>query len=182
MPRQHSSGGKQNLLGISKRGDTYLRTLMIHGARAVICEPDRHTPLVENCKTAMFKPGDRISATLRVERKQTARPERYTEAELLRHMASAGIGTEATRVEAINTLVRDQVANRIEVKTKWSLEVSPTESGMHLLGQLPPSITGSAMENMLRNALKNVRNGQVGLSGHLHDAFKWLTLTIHGVS
>ncbi len=36
VPRQHSTGGKQTLLGISKRGDTYLRTLMIHGARAVI--------------------------------------------------------------------------------------------------------------------------------------------------
>ncbi|MEQ1837288.1 MAG: transposase, partial [Candidatus Nitrotoga sp.] len=36
VPKQNSSGGKQNLLGISKRGDTYLRTLMIHGARAVI--------------------------------------------------------------------------------------------------------------------------------------------------
>lgn len=36
VPRQHSSGGKQTLLGISKRGDSYLRTLMIHGARAVI--------------------------------------------------------------------------------------------------------------------------------------------------
>ena len=36
MPRQKSSGGKQNLLGISKRGDTYLRTLLIHGARSVI--------------------------------------------------------------------------------------------------------------------------------------------------
>jgi transposase len=36
VPRQSSSGGKQNLLGISKRGDTYLRTLMIHGARSVI--------------------------------------------------------------------------------------------------------------------------------------------------
>lgn len=36
VPRQHSSGGKQLLLGISKRGDTYLRTLLIHGARAVI--------------------------------------------------------------------------------------------------------------------------------------------------
>jgi transposase len=46
VPRQHSSGEKQNLLGISKRGDTYLRTLLIHGARAVIrhaenkAEPD----------------------------------------------------------------------------------------------------------------------------------------------
>jgi transposase len=36
VPRQHSSGGKQVLLGISKRGDTYLRTLLIHGARAAI--------------------------------------------------------------------------------------------------------------------------------------------------
>lgn len=36
VPRQHSTGGKSNLLGISKRGDCYLRTLLIHGARAVI--------------------------------------------------------------------------------------------------------------------------------------------------
>jgi len=36
VPRQHSSGGKDTLLGISKRGDVYLRTLMIHGARSVI--------------------------------------------------------------------------------------------------------------------------------------------------
>ena len=36
VPRQHSSGGKQTLLGISKRGDVYLRTLLIHGARSVI--------------------------------------------------------------------------------------------------------------------------------------------------
>ena len=36
VPRQHSSGGKPTLLGISKRGDSYLRTVLIHGARAVI--------------------------------------------------------------------------------------------------------------------------------------------------
>jgi transposase len=35
VPRQNS-GGKERLLGISKRGDTYLRTLLIHGARAVV--------------------------------------------------------------------------------------------------------------------------------------------------
>src|SRR5450432_1689845 len=32
VPRQHSSGGKPTLLGMSKRGDAYLRTLLIHGA------------------------------------------------------------------------------------------------------------------------------------------------------
>lgn len=36
VPRQASSGGKDRLLGISKRGDSYLRGLLIHGARAVI--------------------------------------------------------------------------------------------------------------------------------------------------
>ena len=35
-PKQFSSGGKEKLLGISKRGDSYLRTLLIHGARSVI--------------------------------------------------------------------------------------------------------------------------------------------------
>jgi len=36
VPRQHSTGGRSTLLGISKRGDGYLRRLLIHGARAVI--------------------------------------------------------------------------------------------------------------------------------------------------
>jgi len=36
VPRQHSSGGKAVLLGISKRGDRYLRSLLVHGARAVV--------------------------------------------------------------------------------------------------------------------------------------------------
>lgn len=36
VPRQHSTGGKPRLLGISKRGNTYLRTLLIHGARAAL--------------------------------------------------------------------------------------------------------------------------------------------------
>lgn len=36
VPRQHSSGGREKLLGISKRGNSYLRILLIHGARSVI--------------------------------------------------------------------------------------------------------------------------------------------------
>ena len=40
VPRQNSSGGKTTLLGISKRGDTYLRTLLIHGARSVLLQSE----------------------------------------------------------------------------------------------------------------------------------------------
>ena len=36
VPREYSTGGKQKLLGISKRGDSYLRKLLIHGARATL--------------------------------------------------------------------------------------------------------------------------------------------------
>jgi transposase len=41
VPRQHSSGNRNVLLGISKRGDRYLRTLLIHGARSALCRVER---------------------------------------------------------------------------------------------------------------------------------------------
>ena len=41
VPRQHSSGGKNVLLGISKRGDRYLRSQLVHGARAVVVQAAR---------------------------------------------------------------------------------------------------------------------------------------------
>jgi transposase len=36
VPRQYSTGGKTKLLGISKRGNVYLRKILIHGARAAV--------------------------------------------------------------------------------------------------------------------------------------------------
>jgi hypothetical protein len=54
-PREHSTGARRRLGAISKRGDTYLRMLLIHGARAVLCHaktktapaPDRTDPLFD---------------------------------------------------------------------------------------------------------------------------------------
>jgi transposase len=42
VPRQHSTGGKPTLLGISKRGDSYIRTLLIHGGRSVVRCAHKH--------------------------------------------------------------------------------------------------------------------------------------------
>ena len=42
VPRQHSTGGKPTLMGISKRGDSYLRSLLIHGGRSVVQNAHRH--------------------------------------------------------------------------------------------------------------------------------------------
>jgi len=47
IPGQTGSGGKVKLLGMSKRGDTYLRTLLIHGARAVIRHPQTTSPWLQ---------------------------------------------------------------------------------------------------------------------------------------
>jgi transposase len=41
VPRQSSSGGKQRLLGITKRGDKYLRKLLVHGARSIVTRAER---------------------------------------------------------------------------------------------------------------------------------------------
>ena len=41
LPNQHSTGGKVRLYGISKRGNSYLRTILIHGARAVVLRSKR---------------------------------------------------------------------------------------------------------------------------------------------
>lgn len=53
VPRQYSSGNKKLLLGISKRGDRYLRTLLIHGARAFISLAKKHSDwlkeLIKRC-------------------------------------------------------------------------------------------------------------------------------------
>ncbi|MDH5553068.1 MAG: IS110 family transposase [Nitrosomonas sp.] len=42
VPRQHSTGGKPTLMGISKRGDNYLRALLIHGGRTVVRVADKY--------------------------------------------------------------------------------------------------------------------------------------------
>jgi transposase len=42
VPRQHSSGERERLLGITKRGDCYLRKLLVHGARAALMRAARH--------------------------------------------------------------------------------------------------------------------------------------------
>jgi transposase len=50
VPKQAGTGGKVRLGGISKRGDTYLRTLLIHGARSVLSHAKEPGPWLEQLK------------------------------------------------------------------------------------------------------------------------------------
>lgn len=51
VPKQRGTGGKVNLLGISKRGDAYLRTLLIHGARSVLTHAKEPGPWLEQIRS-----------------------------------------------------------------------------------------------------------------------------------
>lgn len=53
VPRQHSSGGTRRLGRITKRGDVYLRTLLIHGARAAMRQLARRTDATSRWVTAL---------------------------------------------------------------------------------------------------------------------------------
>jgi len=53
VPHQHSTGGKSTLLGISKRGNKSLRTLFIHGARALMSRPELAIKLFGNWLLAL---------------------------------------------------------------------------------------------------------------------------------
>jgi transposase len=52
-PRQHSSGGKNNLGGITKRGDTYLRTLLIQGAKSAVMTAHQRNDRISRWVTAL---------------------------------------------------------------------------------------------------------------------------------
>lgn len=160
--------------------DRWLAPNKPRAAGWLLCDA-RQIALENNIKTAKFTPGDQVRATLSVVCKQTVAPQRFTEAELLRHMAETGIGTEATRVDAINSLVKNQVAERMQAKPGCSLELRPTEKGMDLIERLPSSVTGTTMETQLRNALDYVRSGQVDFEGHVKNAARWLEITIDGM-
>jgi len=52
VPRQTGSGGKVQLLGISKRGDMHLRKLLIHGARSVLFHTKEPGPWLEQIEVS----------------------------------------------------------------------------------------------------------------------------------
>ncbi len=62
VPRQSGTGGRVKLLGISKRGDVYLRTLLIHGARTVIRHQKEHVPWLK--RLLLRRPHNAVAVAL----------------------------------------------------------------------------------------------------------------------
>ena len=53
LPRQHSSGGKNKLGGITKRGDTYLRSLLIQGAKSAVMTAHKRSDPISQWAAAL---------------------------------------------------------------------------------------------------------------------------------
>lgn len=70
VPNQHSSGGKTSLGGISKRGDKYLRTLVIHGARSCVKVVEGKTDRRSEWVSALLKRRNKNIATVALANKQ----------------------------------------------------------------------------------------------------------------
>ena len=152
----------------------------------LFCVRDRYDALVNNRKNSVFKAGDTVRATIRVERKESTPPDYFTEASLLRMMAETGMGTEATRVAAIGRLVQEQVAETVGqtdphgMALKKPPVIRSTRLGREQIKNLPDAVRGPTMENRLQRALNAVRGGQSDASDHLLEASRWIARTIHG--
>ncbi|SAL75494.1 transposase [Caballeronia udeis] len=70
VPRQNGTGGKVRLGSISKRGDPYLRTLLIHGARSVLCHAK--VPTVWQKGIQERRPGNVVAVALANKMARTA--------------------------------------------------------------------------------------------------------------
>jgi transposase len=62
VPRQYSTGGRSRLLGISKRGDRYLRTLLVQGGHSVVQHlGDKHDPRSQWLRALLARRGKPIA-------------------------------------------------------------------------------------------------------------------------
>jgi DNA topoisomerase-3 len=147
--------------------------------------PENQHILTNLRKKSAHKTGDMVQVNVRRTRENYANPLHFTEATLLHFMAKNGIGTEATRVAAIASLVKEKLIEVIPqtehdgVPFKRSRTVRSTILGRKLINKLPESVTGNSMEFKLQEILKNVRSGNPDMAEHLIRTSEWLAKIIH---
>jgi transposase len=71
VPRQHSSGGKNSLGGITKRGDTYLRSLLIQGAKSAVMTAHKRSDPISKWAAALRDRADWQKAVVALANKNT---------------------------------------------------------------------------------------------------------------
>jgi transposase len=110
VPGQHSSGGKNRLLGITKHGDRYLRTLLIHGARAAVKVAGRRKDQRSLWASRLkLKSGPNVAAVALANKNARVVWKLLTSGERFRPRPAAG---EAERAQAAPRLASSRAAGR----------------------------------------------------------------------
>lgn len=140
----------------------------------MLCVPDELDQFTNtNSKIDNYFFGQKVRATPVVIKCQSLIPIRYTEALLLKMMVDNGIGTEATRVDAIASLVRDRVA------TFDSNQLRPASTGRDLIERLPAGMI-EEMSRKTQEAIEQVKRDGGNGTTQLLSATKWLAKLIRG--
>jgi len=128
-----------------------------------------------------YKKGAKLTiAKVQVNKLATVAPSSFTEASMLKMMSENGIGTEATRVNSINSLLRDGVAAAIAqtdergVALHAPMMLRATEWANELVDNLPASVLGSDMSNQVKVAQNALRGNDIETDRFLIDATKWI--------
>jgi DNA topoisomerase IA len=121
---------------------------------------------------------------VKIEQQRTEAPAHFDEASLITLMAKNNIGTEATRVDAINSLARDKVADSLTQVDDYANNlglpnvIKPTNWGKWLHSALPPTVTSQHMVVHVSAATEAARRGDFNPDQHLIIATQWLLKAI----
>ncbi len=122
----------------------------------------------------LYKKGSEMIVTgMEVKRLETIAPAPFNEASMLKMMLENGIGTEATRVSSINSLLRDGVATS-GVAGRGPVVLRPTDWAQDVVANLPSSVLGNNMTGMVKAAQEAARHSGGNLDSHLLEANKWM--------
>jgi DNA topoisomerase-3 len=117
---------------------------------------------------------------IQVQQLETEAPPPYNESSLLQYMSLQGIGTEATRAVSICNLMKDGMAlafTQLESPDnlfRIPISLCSTSWAKLLVNNLPPSILGSDMTDMVKSAQDAARIGETDTNKYLLDATKWM--------
>jgi DNA topoisomerase-3 len=144
----------------------------------------RYQSLSKRPRQAYKKGAKLVVSNVETKCLETAAPAPFNEASMLKMMATNNLGTEATRVSAINSLVKDGVAvvsvptDERDIVLPAPVVLSSTNWAQDIASKLPASILGEEMTTLVKSAQETARSGEVNLDRHLLDATKWMLWAI----
>lgn len=194
--KMHSSGAvtigrRTELVDVGGNGFKLQQQWIEPGKEGFVGALESNHPLYDKYKRISRRPpkarkqGAKLTVSdVQANKLVTVEPEPFDEASMLRWMSGQGIGTEATRAGAINSLESNGMAVVITQTDDFGKELraplvlKSTGWAKFLVRSLPPAILGSDMSMRVKAAQDAAKRGESDTDHHLLDATKWLLRVI----